>query len=320
MQAAIDALCAERAFDVIQLESSLLCAFAFPSGPALVLDEHNIEYEVFERMHRSERSLLRRRFNQLEFKRFRRFEQDAWRRVDACVVTSGREAPVLASHASGTPTAVVVNGVDLDYFSPSDEPCEPCTAVFNGILDYRPNLDAAHHLVDEIWPLVTQRFPGARLRIIGRGQAADLRRLRRPGVDVLGRVPDLRPHMAAAAVVAVPIRMGGGTRLKVVEGLALGKPMVSTTLGCEGIAVRDREHLLIADDAESFAARVIELFEDRALAASLGAAGRALMEREYSWDLGAERLDNLYQDVVAGRAGRDGKAAVEVGEITGVSS
>jgi glycosyltransferase involved in cell wall biosynthesis len=133
-------------------------------------------------------------------------------------------------------------------------------------------------------------------------------------------VPEVPPHLQRAAVVAVPIRMGGGTRLKVVEGLALGKPMVSTTLGCEGIAVRDREHLLIADDAESFAARVIELFEDRALAASLGAAGRALMEREYSWDLGAERLDNLYQDVVAGRAGRDGKAAVEVGEITGVSS
>jgi glycosyltransferase involved in cell wall biosynthesis len=320
MQAAIDALCAEREFDVIQLESSLLCAFSFPNGPALVLDEHNIEYEVFERMHRSERSLARRRFNQLEFRRFRRFEQDWWRRVDACVVTSSREAPAVAGHAPATRVEVVVNGVDLDFFRPAAEPPEPRTVVFNGILDYRPNLDAAHYLVEDIWPRVLQRFPDARLRIIGRGHPADLKRLARPGVETLGRVPDLRPHMAAAAVAAVPIRMGGGTRLKVVEGLALGKPMVSTTIGCEGIGVADREHLLLADDAESFAARIVELFERPDLAASLAAAGRALMEREYSWDLGAERLDNLYQDVVAGRAGRDGKAAVEVGEITGVSS
>jgi polysaccharide biosynthesis protein PslH len=303
MQRAIDRLCAEHHFDVIQVEASLLCAFDFDATSGLVLDEHNIEYEVFERMTESERSFARRKFNQIEAGRYRRFEQDSWKRVDACVVTSDREAPVIERVAPHTPTTVVVNGVDLDYFRPADEPPTPHTLVFNGILDYRPNLDAAYHLVDEIWPLVTARFPDARLSIVGRGYPADIKRLTRENVTVTGRVPDLRPYLTGNAVSAVPIRMGGGTRLKVVEGLAMGMAMVSTTLGCEGVGVRDREHLLIGDDAESFAARVIELFENPALGRELGRAGRALMEREYSWDLGAERLDGVYQDVIARRTG-----------------
>jgi glycosyltransferase involved in cell wall biosynthesis len=208
---------------------------------------------------------------------------------------------MVAAHAPHTLTAVVPNGVDLDYFLPSAEPAQSRTLVFNGILDYRPNLDAALHLVDEIWPLVLRRHPDARLSIVGRGNAADIKRLRRPSVEVTGMVPDIRPYMTRAAVAAVPIRMGGGTRLKVVEGLAMGKPMVSTTLGCEGIDVHHREQLLIGDDAESFAACIIELFDSPSLAATLGAAGRERMERDYSWDLGAERLGGLYHSIVAGR-------------------
>jgi glycosyltransferase involved in cell wall biosynthesis len=310
MQQAIDALCAAHDFDVIQLEASLLCAFTFPGDTPLVLDEHNIEYEVFVRMTESERSFARRRFNQIEAGRYRRFEQDWWKRVDAVVITSGREAPVLARVAPRTPTTVIVNGVDLHYFTPSDEPPMPRTLVFNGILDYRPNLDAAYHLVDEIMPLVSARFPEAKLKIIGRGYPADIKRLTRDNVEVIGRVPDLRPHMTQSAVSVVPIRMGGGTRLKVVEGLAMGLPMVSTTLGCEGVSVHDREHLLIGDDAESFAARIVELFENPAFGRELGLAGRALMEREYSWDLGGELLDGVYRDVITRRHGR---APVAVG-------
>ena len=127
----------------------------------------------------------------------------------------------------------------------------------------------------------------------------DIRRLRRPGVAVTGEVPDVRPYLERAAVVAVPVRMGGGTRLKVLEGLAVGKPMVSTTLGCEGVRVRDGEHLLMADGADAFAAAIGRLFEHPGLGHALGSAGRGLVEREYSWDLAADRLDDLLARVGA---------------------
>ena len=300
MQQAIDDLSARASFDVVQLESSPLCAFRLPSGARVILDEHNIESEVFERIHQGESSLARRSFNRLEFRRFRRFERLSWTRVDGCAVTSEREERILREHAPETPVAVVPNGVDLDYFRPSDGALAPMTAVFNGVLDYRPNLDGALYLVDEIWPAVLERYPDARLEIVGRGGPVERDRLTGPGVTVTGEVPDVRPHLAGAAVVVVPIRVGGGTRLKVVEGLAMGKPMVSTSLGCEGVNVTHGEELLVADPAPVFANSIVRLFEDPASAAALGAAGRARMEQEYSWDLAAARLEDLYERVVGG--------------------
>ncbi len=139
------------------------------------------------------------------------------------------------------------------------------------------------------------RCADARLHIVGRAPAAVARRLQGPGVTVTGEVPDVRPWLEGATVIAVPIRMGGGTRLKVLEALAMGKAIVSTTLGCEGIAVRHGEHLLIGDSAEDFAARVHDLFHSARLRRHLGHQGRALAEQLYTWDLAGERLETLYR-------------------------
>jgi glycosyltransferase involved in cell wall biosynthesis len=255
-------------------------------------------------MRENERSLLRRAFYRLEELRFRNFEQRCWRRVDGCVMTSEREARVVRTVAPNTPTAAVPNGVDVEYFRPRPEPVEPRTLVFNGTLDYRPNLDGASFLVEQILPRVRSRYPDVRVVLVGRGSQADLDGFRAPGVEVTGEVPDVRPYLARAAVVTVPIRTGSGTRLKVVEGLAMGKAMVSTTLGCEGVDVRDGKHLLIADDADAFAAAVMRLFEDAEHGQALGRAGRIKMEREYSWEYAGELLESLYTRVVGAGAHR----------------
>jgi sugar transferase (PEP-CTERM/EpsH1 system associated) len=307
MQQLIDRVAAERRVDVVQLESTLLSLYRLPPGARVIVDEHNVDYEYYERMRENERSLLRRAYYRLEELRFRRFEQRCWRDVDGCVMTSEREAQIVRAVAPGTPTIGVPNGVDVEYFRPSDEPVEPRTLVFNGTLDYRPNLDGAEFLVKQVLPRVHERYPDVRVVLVGRGSQSDLDSFRGPGVEATGEVPDVRPYLARAAVVTVPIRMGSGTRLKVVEGLAMGKGMVSTALGSEGVDVRDGEHLLIADSAEDFAAAIVRLFEDPARAEQLGRSGREKMVREYSWEYAGELLESLYQDVAGGGPGVSGQ-------------
>jgi polysaccharide biosynthesis protein PslH len=170
--------------------------------------------------------------------------------------------------------------------------------VFVGLMNYRPNLDAARYLVDDIFPRVQQLVPAATLTIVGTGRETDLAPLRQPGVTVTGWVRDVRPYMREAAVLVAPLRIGGGTRLKVVEGMAMARPMVSTSLGCEGLDVEHGEHLLIGDDAEAFAEHVARLLGDADLGRRLGRAGRALAHEKYTWQAAARQLDALYGQVL----------------------
>lgn len=301
MQEAIDRLFAERPYDVVHLESTLVWPFRFPERPHIVLDEHNVDYETYSRMREGTRSPLRKAFYRVEQARVRRYEQEAWRRSSGCVLTSAREEAMVREAAPGTPTAVVPNGVDTEYFRPEQHEVRPHTLVFNGLLDYRPNLDASLFLVDEVLPLVRRSHPDARVVIVGRGGPAELAQLRRPHVEATGEVPDVRPYLGQAEAVVVPIMAGSGTRFKVVEGLAMEKPMVSTAVGSEGIGVEDGKHLLIADTPEAFAAAIVRLFDDAALARSLGRVGRDFVQREYSWDRAGERLEALYEKVLTAR-------------------
>jgi glycosyltransferase involved in cell wall biosynthesis len=278
------------------------------SVAAVVLDEHNIEYEILQRMSDGEHSLSRRAFNTLEYLKCRPFEQRLWRKVDACAVPSDREAGLIRKKAPATPTAVVPNAVDPDYFTPSSAPPERDTLIFTGLLSYRPNLDAATYLVNEILPLIQRERPGVTLTIVGDGHAVDMAKLKRPNVTVTGRVDDVRPYMHRAAVSVVPIRIGGGTRLKVVEALAMGKAVVSSQVGSEGIRVRDGEHLLLAgDDAVAFATRVLQLLSDPVWAAALGRAGRSLVAAEYTWRQATTRLETLYHQAMRRRDLRAGR-------------
>jgi polysaccharide biosynthesis protein PslH len=303
MQRAIDRLVATRRFDVIQLESSLLCGFRLPPEIPVLIDEHNLEYEVLQRMQEGERSRLRRAFSRLEARRVRRFEERCWAAAAACAVTSEREEAIVRRVAPSTRVATVPNGVDTAEFGPPAGQPSPETVVFNGLLRYRPNLDAACFLVDEVWPRVLALRPGARLSVVGKGTPGELRRVTGPNVSVTGEVPDVRPYLAGAAVVVVPVRMGGGTRLKVVEALAMEKAIVTTSLGCEGIAVQDGREVLIADDAAAMSGAILRLFDDPALAARLGRAGRELAIDRYSWHDAGRRLLGLVWDVVGERDG-----------------
>ncbi|MFL6127518.1 MAG: glycosyltransferase family 4 protein [Mycobacteriales bacterium] len=298
LQAALDDCLRATDFGVVQIESSPLAGLRYRTGAALVLDEHNVESELLQRMHEAERHPGRRLFNLVEAVKYRRLEHRVWSRASGCVTTSEREREHVRQRVPAARTAVVPNGVDPDHFRPGEAPVRPDTLVFTGVLSYRPNYDAARYFIDEILPRVRTSRPGVELTVVGYGEPKDLAALAAPGVTVTGWVDDVRPHLAEAAAVVVPIRMGSGTRLKVVEALSMRKPMVSTSVGCEGIDVEPGRHLLVADDPDRFAAAVCTVLADPALGERLGRAGRQLVVDNYSWQRSGRLLAELYRELV----------------------
>lgn len=299
MQLAVDRLLARRSYDIVQLESSRLCGLTLPEEIPLVIDEHNVESELLRRMSDGERSRGRQVFNALEYAKYVRFEDHCWSRARACVATSRRDAQTISRRVPHTVTEVVPNGVDLDYFGVADATADPNSIVFTGLLTYRPNLEAASVLVHQILPRILRSRPDTVLTLVGGGHAADLAGLTGRNVVVTGWVPDVRPFVQHAAAVVVPLRIGGGTRLKVLEALAMGKPVVSTPLGCEGIDVTDGEHLRLAESNDEIADVVLQLLADPQQGAGLGRAGRDLVASTYSWQQAARALENCYHRVVA---------------------
>jgi sugar transferase (PEP-CTERM/EpsH1 system associated) len=301
MQQQLTEMTTRQSFDVIQVESSQLACFDFDRRAVLVLDEHNIEYELLYRAFLTERSPLRRAYNWVEFKKFRREEISAWRRASGVATTSAREAEIIRGIVS-RPARTVPNGVDVDYFSAGPDPVDPDAIVMTGLMKYRPNVDAAVYFVREVLPRILVVRPGLVFYVVGGEPSEEVRQLAGPHVVVTGTVPDVRPYVRKAAVFVVPLRMGSGTRLKVLEGLAMEKAMVSTSLGCEGIDVEHNRHLLIADDAAAFAAAVLQLLDDPQRARSLATAGRGLVESRYRWESVVGELESFYGELLERRA------------------
>jgi glycosyltransferase involved in cell wall biosynthesis len=247
---------------------------------------------------------MRRFYNRLEFMKFKREEIRSWQSVSGCVMTSAREQEIVKTLAPNTPTIVGANAVDVEYFRPSAIPRESRALVMTGLMHYRPNIDGALYFVNEIFPLILASRPDMVFYIVGAGATDELKRVAGPNVVVTDTVPDVRPYVHDAAAFVVPLRMGGGTRLKVLEGLSMEKAVVSTSVGCEGIDVVHGEHLLVADDPRAFADAVLNVTADDGLAGRLGRQGRTLTEQHYKWEAVVERLETFYRHLLADTVGR----------------
>ena len=301
LQHKLNELCAGPPFDIIHVETSQMVTFEFDRRSPLVIDEHDIVFELLGRIAETERSFFRRVYNLSERRKYEREEIARWKRASACVVTSAREVPVVHSAGITAPVLAAPNGVDVDYFAPSNVQPDPDTLVMTGLMRTRPNIDAAVYFIKDIFPKILTDRPKSIVYIVGGDPPDEVTRLASANVVVTGGVPDVRPFVHKAAVVVVPLRMGGGTRLKVLEGLAMKKAMVSTSIGCEGIDVRHEEHLLVADQPESFARAVLRLMDDPASGTALAETGYALVGQQYRWEMVVEQLEGLYRQLVAAR-------------------
>ncbi|MCX7624236.1 MAG: glycosyltransferase family 4 protein [Thermomicrobium sp.] len=292
------------AFDAIQVEYSVLGLLAFPAEVPVVVDAHNLEYRALFRT-ALYAPWWRRGWLEWDARRVRQDEEAAWRRADLCLATSPVDAAEIARVAR-RPVAVVPNGVDLDAYEPADPAlAERDRLVFVGTFRYLPNVDGVQWFVREVWPRIRAVRPSAQCSLVGFDPPAAVQELAAvPGIEVVGTVADVRPWLARASVVVVPLRSGSGTRLKILEAFAIGRPVVSTPVGAEGLAVEDGRHLLVAEDPVRFADAVLRLLGDIGLQRSLAAAARRLVESEYAWQRIGEKLLASYQALERGRRGR----------------
>ncbi len=281
--------------------SAVLLPDALP--PASVMFTHNVEAEILER-HASVATGWRRLVWQREAARMRRFEASALRRFGAVIAVSQRDALELTTRYGLAHVARIDTGVDLEFYRFQSPRAEATTVVFSGALDSRSNIDGIEFLLRAVWPLVVAVRPAARMIVVGRNPPAPLvAEAASAGLNwqFTGTVDDIRPPMSEGDVAAIPLRVGSGTRLKAFEAMAMGLPVVSTTLGVEGLGLEPGTHYLAADDALVFAAALCALLGDFGQRRRLAETGRALVEARYGWNRIAAQFERICLDVLEGR-------------------
>jgi sugar transferase (PEP-CTERM/EpsH1 system associated) len=250
----------------------------------VVLFQHNVEHMIWKRLASVEPRPWRRLPLEVEWRKMRRFEAKACGRSDLTLAVSEEDRALLASMSPSATVRSIPTGVDTSYFVPNPSAEAKARLVFTGSMDWYPNEDGMLHFLDAILPRIRAEVPEASLSIVGRGPSHRLRRAAAAaGARVTGRVEDVRPYVAEGAVYVVPLRIGGGTRLKIFEALAMGKAVVSTAVGAEGLPLTPGVHFVSADDPALFSRAVVSLLRDPARRRALGAAGRRLVEERYSW-------------------------------------
>lgn len=229
-----------------------------------------------------------------------RYTRGLLTQFDGCAVVAEQERDhILDIMPNCHPPTVVPNGVDLEAYTGDFGTSQPDVLIYPGALTYNANFDAMEFFLQDVLPLVRAQRPNVRLRITGRYDGVPVERLPLGnGAELTGYLDDVRPAVAQSWACVVPLRVGSGTRLKILEALALGTPVISTSKGAEGLEVTHEENILIADDPESFAQAVLRLLGNEALRARLSANGRRLVEERYSWEICARQLDQLLNQVV----------------------
>lgn len=283
-------LLARERFDLMHVEDTAMMVVLPPRlDVPVVLSIQNVE------SWRAARAEWTGMADRIELGKLRRYERRAFGRAAVCCPTSAPEAEQVRRLAPAARMRIVANGVDTVEFAPAGAKADAPSLVFTGTMSYAPNAEGAAWFVRNVWPLVAAAVPCARLDIVGREPPAEVLALATDRVRISGDVPDVRPYLQSAWLAIVPLLHGGGTRLKILEALACALPVVSTTIGAEGLDLAAGRNILIADEPAAFAAHVVRLLGDAPLRGTLGQAGRALVEQHYDWQVIAEALESAYR-------------------------
>jgi sugar transferase (PEP-CTERM/EpsH1 system associated) len=316
-------LVTQRLLELVRKENFdiILCDFLFSADVIpwhwpcpKVLFTHNVEEQIWRRHFEVTRNPIWKAVSWREYRTMRSAERHYVRLADHVLAVSENDRSYFAAYAEPEKITVIPTGVDTDYFQPAAEAARNETMVFTGSMDWLPNEDAIEYFAESILPRVRAEIPTATLRVVGRRPSQRLRALvsHTPGLEMVGEVPDIRPHVHNASIFIVPLRIGGGTRIKIFEAMAMGRVVVSTAVGAEGLPVRHNENIILADKPEDFARQAVELLRNSLLRTRISRAARALVEENYSWRSVARVFDTVFQRVVANRPQTDdSKPSVE---------
>lgn len=299
LQKRIASILKQYPMDIIHVDTIGLARYFQPGWHIpTVLTHHNIESALMARRAGVEQDPLIKFYVGLQAKRLRAYEASQSPRFALNLMMSSVDAQELLKIAPTARTAVVPNGVDTEYFVPRTD-LQENAVIYTGGMNMFANKDAVTHFIQSVWPMVLSQAKDATFYVVGQDPPADLLEIEKKdtSIRVLGFVDDIRPHVAKAAVYVVPLRVGGGTRMKVLDALAQGKAIVSTSVGCEGIEVTDGLNICIEDQDDRFAKAISDLFQSSARRKELGAEARKLAEQKYGWESIGRTLQSFYEQL-----------------------
>ncbi len=312
MRKKVEALLSGSSFDAVHVDHLHMAHYApgKKSKVFSVLDEHNVEYKILERCAKVERSPVKKMVYMGQAVKMHLFEAHQAQQFRGVFTCSEDDRSILNKITNGmVPIHVIPNGVDTEYFQAQDTrhpSASPGTGrtqdqedamVFTGSMDWLPNDDAITYFCAQILPLIWKENKNIKLYVVGKSPSASVRELAAQDrrVIVTGRVEDVRPYIEKAKIFIVPLRIGGGTRLKILEAMAMNKATVSTSIGAEGIEYTDGVNIAIADAPDHFARSVVSLIENDKISRALGEAGRCLVCEKYDWNVIGKKIKILYQ-------------------------
>jgi polysaccharide biosynthesis protein PslH len=293
-------LLTEESYDLIHYDTISLAQYWRPiAGAKSSLNHHNIESLMMLRRSENERNLAKKIYTWFEGVKLKTYEARACKNFDVNLTCSELDVERLNEITSVDRCVSIPNGVDTEFFKPEPGPKIPCSMVFTGSLSWYPNRDSVHYFFKQVWPLVIDKEPKASITIIGKHPPQWLLELQRNDarVQLAGFVDDVRPYMNKAEVYICPIRDGGGTKLKMLNALAAGSCIVADPIACEGLDVKDGEHVLLAKDPEKFASAVLNAFENGDLRRQVGNNARELASRKYEFKKIGGELARLYSEL-----------------------
>jgi glycosyltransferase involved in cell wall biosynthesis len=314
MRQAVDDFAASHPVDLWHCEwTPYFEAVRHRAGERKLIMAHNVESQIWQRYYETERNLFKRAYIGLQWRKFEKYERAAFAAADQVVLVSPEDADRIVGAFGCRHVAVVDNGVDTDFFQPQTGRRDPKRVLFLGSLDWRPNLDAVDLLLDRIFPEVRAQAPSATLVIVGRNPSETMRQraARTPRVELHANVPDVRPFLAEAGMLAVPLRIGGGSRLKILEALSAGVPVVSSRVGAEGLNLAPRRDITVVERAEDLAEAIIGGIQSPETLALQAESGRERVLANYDWNQLADRLERVWLASVEPSTANPARCAID---------
>ena len=267
----------------------------------VVLREHNIESIIMKRVSENAENILVKNFARLQYKKIYNYEKSIVEKFDKCIVITKEDEKVLKQMNPRAITTVIPAGVDSDFFNPLDIKEEDFTIVFVGSLEWYPNVDGVIWFLNKVYPIVKHKIPFLRFYVVGKNPPESVLSFNSPDIAVTGYVEDVREYIAKSNLVVVPLRIGGGMRIKILESMAMGKAVVSTTIGAEGIEAANNKEIILADTELDFANAVVNILSDKEKRKRIGENALRLVNDKYTWGKVAERFEEEYKRLIEQR-------------------